>query len=154
MTGYQSHDQGGRFIVEFAHDIAQDARPKHHPCVEQGEGNFGIDIFTKCKYTKAMKFEWDEEKRLANVVKHGVDFTDACRLFEGPFMIMTDNRRDYGEIRSIAFGHVESRLIVVAFTKRQDIIRIISARKANDREKKRFKEAIADRLETDRFHEG
>ena len=69
-------------------------------------------------------------------------------------MIMTDNRRDYGEIRSIAFGHVESRLIAAAFTKRQDIIRIISARKANDREKKRFKGAIADRLETDRFHEG
>jgi uncharacterized DUF497 family protein len=115
---------------------------------------FAIDIFTKCKYTGTMKFEWDEEKRLANVVKHGVDFTDACRLFEGPFMIMTDNRRDYGEIRSIAFGHVESRLIAAAFTKRQDIIRIISARKANDREKKRFKDAIADRLETDRFHEG
>jgi uncharacterized DUF497 family protein len=116
--------------------------------------NFGIDIFTKCKYTEAMKFEWDAEKRLANVVKHGVDFTDACRLFEGPFMTMTDNRRDYGEIRSIAFGHVENRLIAVAFTKRQDIIRIISARKANDREKKRFEDAIADRLETDRFHEG
>lgn len=97
---------------------------------------------------------WDEEKRLANVVKHGVDFTDACRLFEGPFMTMTDNRRDYGEIRSIAFGYVENRLIAVAFTKRQDIIRIISARKANDREKKRFEDEIADRLETDRFHEG
>ena len=121
---------------------------------QQCEGNFGIDIFTKCKYIEAMKFEWDEEKRLANVVKHRVDFTDACRLFEGPFMTTTDNRRDYGEIRSIAFGHVENRLIAVAFTKRQDIIRIISARKANDREKKRFKEAIADRLETDRFHEG
>jgi uncharacterized DUF497 family protein len=118
------------------------------------KGNSGIDIFTKCKYTEAMKFEWDEEKRLANVVKHGVDFTDACRLFDGPFMLMTDNRRDYGAIRSIAFGHVESRLIAVAFTKRQDIIRIISVRKANDREKKRFKDAIADRLETDRFHEG
>jgi uncharacterized DUF497 family protein len=38
-------------------------------------------------------------------------------------MIMTDNRRDYGEIRSIVFGHVESRLIAAAFTKRQDIIR-------------------------------
>ena len=37
-----------------------------------------------------MKFGWDEEMRLANVVKHGVDFTDACRLFEGPFMTMTD----------------------------------------------------------------
>ena len=121
---------------------------------QQCEGNFGIDIFTKCKYIEAMKFEWDEGKRLANVVKHGVDFADACRLFEGPFIIMADDRRDYGEARSIAFGHVENRLIAVAVTERQDIISIISARKANDREKKRFKEAIADRLETDRFHEG
>jgi len=47
------------------------------------KGNFGIDIFTKRKYTEAMKFEWDEEKRLANVIKHDVDITDACRLFEG-----------------------------------------------------------------------
>jgi uncharacterized DUF497 family protein len=101
-----------------------------------------------------MKYEWDDEKRLANVVKHGVDFADACRLFEGPFMIMTDDRLNYGEARSIAFGHVENRLIAVAFTKRQDIIRIISARKANDREKKRFENTIADRLEADRFHEG
>jgi uncharacterized DUF497 family protein len=30
-----------------------------------------------------MKFEWDEEKQLANVIKHGVDITDACRLFQG-----------------------------------------------------------------------
>ncbi|MCG6533761.1 MAG: BrnT family toxin [Syntrophales bacterium LBB04] len=101
-----------------------------------------------------MEFEWDEEKRLANVVKHGLDFTDAGRLFEDPFIVMTDNSCDYGENRSIAFGHVENRLIAVTFTKRQDIIRIISARKANDREKKRFKDAIADRLETDRCHEG
>jgi len=56
-------------------------------------------------------------------------------------MIMRDNRRDYGEIRNIAFGYVESLLIAVAFTKTQDIIRIISAKKANDREKKRFKDA-------------
>jgi uncharacterized DUF497 family protein len=101
-----------------------------------------------------MKFEWDEEKRLTNVVRHGVDFTDACRLFESPFVTMSDHRRDYGENRSIAFGHVDGRLIAVAFTKRQNIVRIISARKANDREKKRFQDAIADRLETDRFHEG
>ncbi len=96
-----------------------------------------------------MKFEWDDEKRLDNVAKHGIDFIDAARLFEGPFITMRDNRRDYGETRSIAFGRVEGRLMAVAFTKRQDIIRIISARKANDREQKRFKDKIADKLEKD-----
>lgn len=99
--------------------------------------NFGIDIFTKCKYTEAVRFEWDEEKRLANVVKHRIDFTDACRLFEGPYMSMTDNRRDYGEIRSIAFGHVESRLIAVAFTKRDRTLSALSLRERQMTVKKR-----------------
>lgn len=101
-----------------------------------------------------MKFEWDEEKRLVNMAKHGVDFSDACRLFETPFLTTPDNRRHYGEERSIAFGHISGRVMVVAFTKRKDMIRIISARKANEREKKKFASEIGNRLETDRFHEG
>lgn len=95
-----------------------------------------------------MKFEWDEEKRLANIAKHGVDFIDACRLFDAPFLNAPDSRHNYGEDRSIAFGHVRERLMVVAFTKRQETIRIISARKANEREKKKFENEIPHRLET------
>lgn len=44
-----------------------------------------LDKFTKCNFTGTMKFEWDEEKRLASIAKHGVDFSDACRLFRCPF---------------------------------------------------------------------
>jgi len=91
-----------------------------------------------------MNFEWDEEKRLVNVTKHGVDFLDACKLFDGPFLTREDSRRDYGETRHIAFGYVENRLIAVAFTKRKNLIRIISARKANGREKKEFEDTITD----------
>ncbi len=69
-----------------------------------------------------MKFEWDEEKRLANIAKHGIDFIDVCRLFDAPFLIAPDIRHNYGEDRSIAFGHVRERLMVVAFTKRQETI--------------------------------
>jgi len=101
-----------------------------------------------------MRFEWDDEKRLANVEKHGVDFNDAPKLFTGLFLILEDVRQDYGEQRFIAFGHVDKRLMVIAFTKRIGVVRIISMRKANEREQKKFKNAIADRLATDRFHEG
>jgi uncharacterized protein len=91
-----------------------------------------------------MNFEWNEEKRLVNVTKDGVDFLDACKLFDGPFLTQEDSRRDYGETRHIAFGYVENRLIAVAFTKRKNLIRIISARKANGREKKEFEDTITD----------
>ncbi|MBI5593335.1 MAG: BrnT family toxin [Deltaproteobacteria bacterium] len=79
-----------------------------------------------------MRFEWDDEKRLANVEKHGVDFNDAPKLFTGPFLTLEDARQDYGEQRFIAFGHVDNRLMVIAFTKRNGVVRIISMRKANE----------------------
>jgi len=96
-----------------------------------------------------MIFEWDDEKRLANIEKHGIDFTDAPNLFTGPFLTLEDARHDYGEQRLIAFGHVDKRLMVMAFTKRKGVIRIISMRKANEREQNKFKDAIADRLAKD-----
>jgi uncharacterized DUF497 family protein len=96
-----------------------------------------------------MRFEWDDEKRLANVEKHGVDFNDAPKLFTGLFLTLEDTRQDYGEQRFIALDHVEKRLMVIAFTKRNGVVRIISMRKANEREQKKFKDAIADRLATD-----
>ena len=42
-------------------------------------------------------FEWDVAKNAANVAKHGIDFDDAVRIFEGPVLEQIDNRRDYGE---------------------------------------------------------
>jgi uncharacterized protein len=96
-----------------------------------------------------MRFEWDDEKRLANVEKHGVDFNDAPKLFSGLFLTLEDTRQNYGEQRFIALGHVEKRLMVIAFTKRNGVVRIISMRKANEREQKKFKDAIAVRLATD-----
>lgn len=101
-----------------------------------------------------MEFEWDEEKRLVNIDKHGVDFLDVCRLFEEPYLMFQDKRRDYGEVRSLAIGHVSARLMVIVFTKRQETIRIISARKANEREKEKFANKIKEQMEKNRCHEG
>lgn len=93
-----------------------------------------------------MKFEWDENKRQTNLIKHGIDFVDAAILFSSPFLIMEDNRQDYGEKRWIAFGNIHGRAIVVSFTKRNENTRVISMRKANNREQEKYQKAIADGL--------
>lgn len=94
-----------------------------------------------------MKFEWDEAKRLDNLRKHGVDFIDASEIFSGKMVIALDRRVDYGEERYIGLGALKGRVMAIVFSRRlPDIIRIISLRKANPREQKRYEQAIADRL--------
>src|SRR5438105_3230391 len=87
-------------------------------------------------------FEWDPNKELENVRKHGIDFTTATRIWAGSFVEKVDDRRDYAEIRIIATSEANGRLLVVVFTWRADRRRIISARRANSREKRRFEAQI------------
>ncbi len=87
-----------------------------------------------CVYNCTMYFEWDENKRLRNLEKHGVDFVTAYRLWEAPMVVVQDTRFNYGEPRWIGVGRLEGRVMVVAFTKRAETIRLISYRKANQRE--------------------
>lgn len=68
-------------------------------------------------------------------------------MFGGPMLVGPDARKDYGEARQIGFGLIRGRLVAVVFTEREPAtIRIISARKANQREKIHFKESLADQL--------
>ena len=83
-----------------------------------------------------MEFEWDEAKRQSNLEKHGVDFVDAAPILADSPLILEDNRRDYGEQRYLAFGERNDMLFVVAFTLRNGAFRIISARRANSRERR------------------
>jgi uncharacterized DUF497 family protein len=85
-----------------------------------------------------MDFEWDEKKREANLVKHGVDFRRMTALFDGPTIEIVDDRQDYGETRINCWGEIESRVYVVTTTWRGGYRRIISARKANAREQKAY----------------
>lgn len=97
--------------------------------------------------TFPVQFEWDEAKRKANIAKHGIDFIDVPEMFGSLMLAGTDRRKEYGEIRKIGFGFIRERLIAVAFTEREPhSIRIISARKANTREKASYQEAVADKL--------
>ena len=91
-----------------------------------------------------MRFEWDEAKRLINLRKHGIDFADVPRLFDGDTVTVIDDRFEYDETRYITFGLLKARVIVVAHTETEDVIRIISARKATKHEEENYFEQIAD----------
>ena len=84
-----------------------------------------------------MKFTFDPEKQAINVGKHGLNFDAAPLLFEGPFVEEVDDRFDYGETRFVATGPVAEfggRIFVVVYMWRGGVRRIISFRKANDKE--------------------
>jgi uncharacterized protein len=85
-----------------------------------------------------MAFEWDEDNRKAHLVKHGVDFRDVTRMFDGPTVETVDDRTNYGETRFNALGEIEGRVYAVAYTWRHANRRIISARKANAREQRKY----------------
>ncbi len=96
-----------------------------------------------------MHFEWDEQKNLANIRKHGIDFSDAAEAFAGPMLIALDEREEYGEDRWIALGMIQARVIAVVYTARdEDTIRIISLRKALRHERERYEQALRDGLGT------
>ena len=89
-----------------------------------------------------MNFEWDEEKRLANIRKHGVDFLDAALVFEGETIEWVDDRDDYGEERIIALGLSGLNVLRLTFTLRGEIIRIISVQRASKNDQKRYVKTV------------
>ncbi len=94
-----------------------------------------------------MNFEWDEEKNKGNIRRHGFDFADAWEIFEAPMRMALDLREDYAEDRWNGIGFLGNRIVVVIFTYRnENTIRIISLRKALKNERKKFEEAVENRL--------
>jgi uncharacterized DUF497 family protein len=97
-----------------------------------------------------MKFEWDEDKRQANIRQHGIDFVDVPPLFDGYIVTVEDTRFTYDETRYITIGLLKGRAIVVAHTERGEKIRIISARKATKYKENSYFEQITNKLGTAR----
>ena len=89
-----------------------------------------------------MRFEWDEKKRRANLAKHGIDFADLAPLFSGLTITVLDNRYDYGEFRFITLGILNGIVMTVAHTETDEVIRIISARKATRYEEESYYKKI------------
>ena len=91
-----------------------------------------------------MRFEWDEQKNQSNIEKHGLDFADAHKVFDGPMLIQLDTRYEYGEEHWVAIGLLTHLVVVVVYTEREQgqLVRIISMRKALNYERRRFERSI------------
>jgi len=88
-----------------------------------------------------MEFEWDEAKSDVCYSQRGFDFAYAVQAFVDPDrLIRQDHRWDYGEERYQLLGRIEHRVFFVAYAVRNCVIRIISARKANQREAKDYED--------------
>ena len=87
-----------------------------------------------------MEFEWDEDKNQANVLKHGINFREAITIFNGRVVEYTSTKRDYGEVRTLAIGELDGKIIVVIYTIRHGIYRIISSRRASRDERRAYSE--------------
>jgi uncharacterized DUF497 family protein len=98
----------------------------------------GLVIDTFCHYIKSMKIEFDPEKDGINQLKHGVSLDLALWMDIENAVVIPDTRYNYGEPRFWAFAPIEHRLFLMAYTVRGDIIRVISLRKANVKEVKRY----------------
>lgn len=86
-----------------------------------------------------MEFEWDEAKSERCRKERGFSFVDMLPAFSDPErMVEPDSRYEYGEERFCLYGKIEGRLFVIVYTARGKTNRIISARKANKREQKRY----------------
>lgn len=79
-------------------------------------------------------YEWDGQKAAESASRHGVVFEDVARLDWTAALTGEDDRYDYGERRFRSLAPIDGRLHVLIFTMRGDAIRVISLRKANDRE--------------------
>lgn len=93
-------------------------------------------------YPTPMEFEWDQAKSEACFTERGFDFAYVLSAFWDPGrLIRRDARWDYGEDRYQLLGAIEGRVFFVAYTHRGTVFRIISARKANRREVKRYEKS-------------
>ena len=85
-----------------------------------------------------VRFEWDERKRQSNLEKHGVDFADLKSLFAGETVTVLDDRFESAEHRFITLGLLKGIVLTVAHTETDEVIRIISARRATRYEEETY----------------
>ena len=88
-----------------------------------------------------MNSTFDPAKEALNFLKHGISLVEAARLDWGMARVSLDDRHAYGELRQVALAPMDGRLWVVVFTDRPEGRRVISLRKANLREYRRYEQA-------------
>ena len=85
-----------------------------------------------------MDYEWDTAKHLKNLRERGIGFDDAVLALEDVIVSWEDKRHDYSETRMIACCHYRDGVMIVVYTARGSLRRIISARRANKRERRKL----------------
>jgi uncharacterized DUF497 family protein len=85
------------------------------------------------------EFEWDEAKRLANNEKHDIDFAAVRQLFDRRPVVTFQSKYE-AEPRFLTIGMLDQQLVTVVWTWRGSVIRLISARRASDEERRRFRQ--------------
>ena len=93
---------------------------------------------TDCAYNLTARITFDPRKNERNIRERGLPFGLAAEFEFETAHIQTDLREEYPETRYVALGNLHGRLHVLCFTETPDGIRVISFRKANDREVKRY----------------
>ena len=89
-----------------------------------------------------MKFDWDPVKADANFRKHGLEFPDAAAVIDDAQHLIEDvTRPEFGERRTKAIGRVGMLIVGVIYTDRNDVRRIISARRASRSERERYRQS-------------
>ena len=89
-----------------------------------------------------MQFSYHETKNQANLAKHGLPLSDAELLEWDLLFSEQDARRNYGEVRTIGYAPIGMRLYCVVFTARDEVTRVISLRKANNKEVDRYEQFL------------
>lgn len=89
-----------------------------------------------------MEIEFDPAKRDTTLEARGRDMARATEIFSGPTLTVEDDRQDYGEMRYITVGLLDDRMVVMVWTRRGETRRIISLRKANDREQDAYRHRL------------
>jgi uncharacterized DUF497 family protein len=91
-----------------------------------------------------VSFEWDEQKAASNLSKHGVSFEEARTVFDNPLAVIFDDEvHSSTEPREIIVGHSsKGHLLMVCFTERSGLVRIISARRATKKERQDYEDNI------------
>jgi uncharacterized DUF497 family protein len=102
-----------------------------------------------------IKISWSETKRLRVLAERGVDFVDAAGIFDRPYIVREDRRRDYGETRYIALGQSEQDYFYVVYTPRkdqatgEDYLHIVTAWRAGRRSRRRYQDLYGRRVAGD-----
>jgi uncharacterized protein len=86
-----------------------------------------------------VRIDWHEPKRQANIEKHGIDFADLGPVFEAPMLVTVDPRRNRSnEVRFVGIGRLNRRTLTMVWAEHRNIRWIISARRANAKERAEY----------------